>query len=407
MNVSPENDLSFRAAAGPKRVWQSLWFLSAVLGLLWVALALISAAQVMAWREIPWRTALGFAFMDWGPWILLSPVVLWYAQRIQIDGKNWPWTLPLHVLGALVIAFTAESTADLARRYELIYIPPPPSLAMKAERRAGDAGAVSPGPPGGARDFRRSRISARFSRARFSIPIYCVLVASAHAVAYHGRSLERERRALSAEARLSEARLRALQAQLNPHFLFNTLNAVSSLIYVRPEAADEMVCSLSDLLRRALALADDQEVTVDDELRFTEKYLNIQQLRFGERLSVQREIDSSLGAALLPTLILQPLVENAVIHGIATCAGPGKLQLTLARADQELVITVSNTGNRNHLEGDDETVVSVKEGIGLQNTRARLAALYGNTAHFTLTHNREGGMRAKIVLPLRFNLRDA
>lgn len=407
MDSSPTPD-GARSESSMRRAWQSRLVQWALLSLLWLTLAVISAAQNVAWREIDWKIALGFTLLDWGPWIILSPLVLWFARRVQIDGRNWRRTVPLHIAGALLTGVLSHLIAQVAIEYRLVPIPEGGFFFRIVERRLDDR----PPPPEKrraiVREYREPREGPpptipRFIRARFSIPIYCVLVAAAHAVSYHRRSLERERRALAAEARLAEARLMALQTQLNPHFLFNTLNAVSSLVYTQPQAADEMICALSELLRRVLALADRREVTLAEELEFVDRYLQIQRIRFADRLEVRREIAPGLDRSLVPTLILQPLVENAIIHGIAPRAARGAVTLRARAVGDRLVLEVSDTGCAEPAPGGAPAggAAPVKERVGLGNTRARLAAMFGAEAHFTLTAAPEGGMCARIDLPLR------
>jgi two-component sensor histidine kinase len=380
--------------SSPLRVW-------ALLTLLWIGLALISAAQMTLARELEWDLALRFASLDWAPWIVLSPVVLWFARRVHIDGGNWVRTVPLHLAGAVLVTAAAQFIAQGATITGALPMPAPPG---PFELRRGDIliGTPPTFPPGLRELGPPPHNLPRFIRARFSIPIYCVIVAAAHAVAYHRRSLERERRALAAEARLTEARLMALQTQLNPHFLFNTLNAVSSLVRKQPDAADEMICALSALLRSVLARSEQREITLTEELSFIDRYLAIQRIRFSDRLEVRRHLEPAAEIALVPTLILQPLVENAIVHGIARHAGRGVLTLTArAESDGRLVVTVSDTGDGAPPTRPPGTPFAARERIGLTNTRARLAALYGTAATFELTHAPEGGACARLVLPWR------
>lgn len=383
------------------RAWQSSFVRWLLLSLLWIALAVITAVQHATWREVEWNTALGFTLMDWGPWVVLSPIVLWFARRVQIDGHNWLRTVPLHMAGAIAITIAGHLMGQLAIDYRLVQVPgagPPRPGEQRFDDRLPPSGTRRIPP----REGRDSPVFPRFIRARLSIPIYCALVAAAHAIAYHHRSLERERRALLAEARLTEARLMALQTQLNPHFLFNALNAVSSLVYSQPRAADEMLCALSEFLRRVLAAAERREVTLGEELEFIDRYLSIQQIRFADRLDVRREISADLSRVFVPTLILQPLVENAIIHGIAPRAGRGMVTIKAAVLNDRLVLSVSDTGTGVTIPPRrTDGTVEVSEQVGLKNTHARLAAMYGDDAHFTLTPAPEGGLCARIDLTLR------
>ncbi len=364
------------------------------LPLLWVAVIFVSVAQSQATRDTEFEVALFFAVLEWGPWVLLSPFVVWIARRIQIDGRNWLRTMPVHALAAIAVAWLTVELGDLALSSGVLTTPersaagrPPGADERGAGSRSPDNRGPQRGPP-------------RFIRARISIPIYCVLVAAVHAIIYHRRSLERERRALTAEARLVEARLIALQTQLNPHFLFNTLNAISGLVYTDQRAADDMICGLSGLLRRVLEISEQKEVRLKDELEFIDRYLDIQLIRFSDRLKVSRDMPEDLASAIVPTLILQPVVENALVHGISPHATGGTVTIGAVSSNNRLILTVSDRAN----PGASSTASkrAGKEGTGVGNTRARLAALYGSDASFRLEPIPTGGTAAIIELPLRF-----
>jgi len=200
-------------------------------------------------------------------------------------------------------------------------------------------------------------------------------------------------RALELEKRLAQAKLQALQMQLNPHFLFNTLHSISSLMHKDVEAADTMITRLGDLLRAALAGAETQEVPLREELTLLELYLAVEQVRFGSRLSVKIDVAPDALEAQVPNLILQPLVENAIRHGIEPRARPGRIELRARRENGALTVVVSDDGAG--LIGNAQ----IKEGIGLSNTRARLRELYGANHRFELLRSEQGGVRVEINLP--------
>jgi len=212
---------------------------------------------------------------------------------------------------------------------------------------------------------------------------------------YYRKYRERELRTAELEKRLVQAKLQTLQMQLNPHFLFNTLHSISSLMHKDVEAADKMITRLGDLLRAALAGADTQEVTLRQELNLLQLYLSIEQIRFGNRLSVKMEIAPDTLEAQVPNLILQPLVENAIRHGIEPRARPGCIELRSQRQDSRLALVVSDNGAG--ISGNG----AVKEGVGLSNTRARLRELYGETHRFELVGGPAGGMRVEVSIPFR------
>jgi LytS/YehU family sensor histidine kinase len=241
---------------------------------------------------------------------------------------------------------------------------------------------------------RRFFMEGLVMRAKFNIPIYWIIVSIAHALTWYRRSQERERSALQLEARLADARLEALRMQLHPHFLFNTLNAISTLVHRDPHAADEMIGNLSELLRATLDTTA-QEIPLHQELHFLDQYLEIQQLRFGDRLQVEKEIDATALEVKVPTLILQPLVENAIRHGIEPQTGQGKLRITAACDGQTLRLRVCDNGPA------AKPAAEGKAGIGLANTRSRLKELYGQSASLTLTTGSDGGFVAAIDIPCR------
>ena len=157
----------------------------------------------------------------------------------------------------------------------------------------------------------------------FQLPTYLAVLGAAHALIFSRRAKDRERRETELVSRLTQARLQALRMQLNPHFLFNTLNSIASLVYDQPRAADEMIGSLSELLRLTLSASDRQEITLREELRFLDQYLFIEQTRFGERLRIEKNIEPAALDTMVPILLLQPIVENAVKHGIESQLAPG------------------------------------------------------------------------------------
>jgi two-component sensor histidine kinase len=214
----------------------------------------------------------------------------------------------------------------------------------------------------------------------------------------HYRALQAEReRALRAEALAHEARLRALRYQLNPHFLFNTLNAISTLVVERRTGeATRMLARLSDFLRLTLESGDAQEVPLDDELEFALRYLEIERVRFGERLTVRVEVEPEARSALVPAMLLQPLVENAVKHAVAPREGGGTIALEARRAGGVLRLVVADDGPG--LAGDAH---ADGRGIGLANTRERLRQLYGAAHRLTLEPAPAGGLRVVVELPLR------
>jgi signal transduction histidine kinase len=224
----------------------------------------------------------------------------------------------------------------------------------------------------------------------------CSLLLVAYGIAYARQHRAREIAASRLETELAEARLAALKAQLHPHFLFNAFNSVSALLGRDPAAAREMLARLESLLTLTLERAEAQEVPLAEELRVVEVYAGIEGVRFSDRLSVNVDVDRRLHGVLVPHLLLQPLVENAVKHGIAVRPGPGTIGVS-ARADGgRIVLSVTDDG-----PGASPDRASRGEGIGLANTRARLAQLYGSGASLAVESAEGRGTRVTVTLPLR------
>jgi signal transduction histidine kinase len=225
---------------------------------------------------------------------------------------------------------------------------------------------------------------------------YFAIVGLSHAILYYGDAQERTVRTAQLEAQLAEAQLRTLQAELHPHFLFNTLHAISALVHKDPEAADRMISRLSDLLRLTLDRTGVQMVPLEEEIEFLQKYLEIEQIRFRDRLDVRVGVAPETLGATVPRLILQPLVENAIRHGIGPQLGAGVVEITAAADGRTLRLQVRDSG----VGLTVGALAALEKGIGLSNTRARLQCLYGEDYRLEFT-NRGGGLTVRIVIPLR------
>jgi len=213
---------------------------------------------------------------------------------------------------------------------------------------------------------------------------------------YYKAYRERERQAAALATELVQARLQALRMQINPHFLFNTLNTISSLVHENPDAADRMIVRLSELLRRTLDYGETQEVPLHQEIEFLKGYLEIEQMRFPDRLSVTFDVEPRASDLFVPHLILQPLVENALRHGIMPREEAGRIEVS-ARVlnDQRLELAVRDNGNGL----SPARAAAPREGIGLKNVRSRLAQLYGDAQQFEIGNAEGGGVQARIRIP--------
>jgi sensor histidine kinase YesM len=226
---------------------------------------------------------------------------------------------------------------------------------------------------------------------------YAMVAVVTTLVDYHDALRERTVRAARLEAQLALAQFQALRAQLHPHFLFNALNAISALIHKDPARADRMLARLSELLRLAIETAGSPEVRLIDEVEFVKRYLEIERMRFGDRLDVRVDLPVETYDALVPNMLLQPLVENAVRHGVAPHPGPGRVQIRAERRGAHLDIVVSDTG-----KGIAPAPPNEKgSGVGLRTTRERLEKLYGSQQELALVNVPGGGFETRVVLPFR------
>lgn len=232
--------------------------------------------------------------------------------------------------------------------------------------------------------------------------IYLTLLGSGVGLAYATRSrqsainrqVQRQTQAVELQRQLTEARLQALRMQLNPHFLFNTLHAITAFVERDPDAVYRMVARLSEILRHALERSDQQEVPLSEELDFLDKYLEIIQIRFGDRVLITKEIDLDALEALVPDLILQPLVENAVEHGVSRITEEGEIVIRAERWQERLHLSIQDNGPGLPLDADARG-----SGVGVQNTRERLQQLYGSAASLSFHDAPGGGCIVRLAFP--------
>ena len=362
----------------------------------WCLLVLAFAGHVVFTSDLSWTDAAIVSLRDWFPWIILGPAVAWLAIRYPLERQNLALSIPVHIAACLAAVVLSELVSRPAPGGPG-QLPGPPPYRMRPEGEPPDG--APPFTPGerprlpGQPQHPRTFLNGVFMRARFTMPIYWVIVSFVHALTFYRRSEARERQAAELEARLADAKLQALRMQLHPHFLFNTLNAISTLVHKDPRAADEMIANLSELLRATLDTAE-QEIPLRQELAFLDRYLEIQKVRFGERLRVDKQIDAATLDARVPALVLQPLVENALKHGIEPNPGPGIVGIRAARRNDTLQLTVRDNG-----AGMNGGANSSGGGIGLANTRTRLQELYGQRASLVLHSLAEGGCAVDLEIP--------
>jgi sensor histidine kinase YesM len=235
-----------------------------------------------------------------------------------------------------------------------------------------------------------------FNNFDWEMMTYWAIVGVSHALTYQSEAQDRALRTSQLETHLVEARLQALQRQLQPHFLFNTLNTISALMHRDVNAADDMIAKLSDLLRISLYNVGVQEIPLNQELDFLSKYLEIEQTRFRDRLTVVFDVQPETLDALVPNLVLQPLVENAIKHGIGPRAAPGQIQIRSRRLGSMLELEIKDNG----VGLSAARLTDFNRGIGLGNTRSRLQHLYGSSHRFEFRQPPGGGLSVLIAIPL-------
>jgi two-component system LytT family sensor kinase len=235
-----------------------------------------------------------------------------------------------------------------------------------------------------------------FDQLDWSLMVYGVIVGASHAIAYYHESQQRKLVGAQLETRLMEARLRTLEAELHPHFLFNTLHAISTLVHRDPDSADRMISRLSDLLRITFDRSGEARVSLKDEIDFLQKYLDIEQTRFQDRLTVNVTIDPESLDGEVPRMILQPIVENAIKHGVGGRHGGDRVQITAGKNGERLWMKVHDNGAGLQVR----TLRALRTGVGLSNTRARLECLYGR--HYRLEFSdKHGGLSVLIEIPFQ------
>jgi signal transduction histidine kinase len=306
-----------------------------------------------------------------GLWLLFAvltriPYVL--ARRFPLIPERILPTIAAHLAGALVMSLCWTSAGVLL---SLLLARRPPQIS-----------------------FPRYYVSALLNNLSLCVFLYFAVLGCIYAFSYYREMREREAQQARLMAQLAEARLSALRMQLNPHFLFNSLNAITVLVRdQKTRDAARMLELLSGVLRQVLQSEKRQQVTLDEEVRFLEQYLAIEQVRFSDRLEVRWSVDPKVRDALVPEFILQPLVENAVRHGVSRRSEAGVIEITGSEVGDELVLTVEDDG--------PGYAGTSNGGVGLANTRARLETLFGDAAKLEVLKAEQRGTIAILRLPLR------
>ncbi|MBI1808158.1 MAG: histidine kinase [Ignavibacteria bacterium] len=344
----------------------------------WTVFGLFMAWQIhyqtaRAGNPITWGNALlsemTYAFL----WAALTPLILRLAWKFPLDTPPWIINGSFHLLTSIGIAIAHKASYHAV----VMFVESTPENPFSLERL-----------------FR-----AMWTYLDYGILLYWMLVLLQHAYEYFRRNREIELEKSRLEAQLALAQLSAIKMQLHPHFLFNTLNAISVLIQKDPIAARTMIIRLAELLRFTLENAGTQEVQLKQELDFLDRYLQIERTRFEDRLTLRQEIDPETLNAYVPSLILQPIVENAMRHGVSKQRGAAVLEIRSSKLNGVLQLQVQDNG-----PGFDE-FNGIDEGIGLSNTRARLQQLYGAEQNFDLRNCEHGGVIATITIPFHTSVK--
>lgn len=337
-----------------------------IFGLLLAHQSYIQAA--IGGRQMPWYVAVRPAALESFLWALTTLAIFWLARRFTLERGRMLRGIAAHLVASVVIALTRSGLMVVLGWY-VAWVRP------------------------------RTFSPQFWGTSSQNVLYYALLLGIAHLVLYYRRYREREQAAEQLARGLTEARLQALKMQLQPHFLFNTLNAISALIPAEAQPARRMVARLGDLLRTTLEHEATQEVTLREELAFLEPYLEIEQARLEDRLTVVMHIAPDTLDARVPHLLLQPLVENAIRHGIATRIEPGRVEISVSRGSDGRFLEVQIRDDGRGL--DSGSGGSPRRGVGLTNIRSRLEQLYGAEHRFTLENQAGGGALVQIALPFR------
>jgi two-component system LytT family sensor kinase len=334
-----------------------------VLGLFFVSETYLAFSLNRA--PITWRQAVLYELPGWYIWGALAPIIVRLVQRVPIDRGRLAFALVFH--GAASALFSVlHLTLKIAVHNMLVPSPVP---------------------------FAESQRFLLQTGSHFNLLPYWAILGGVYGFRYYHRAQQRELDTAQLQARLSTAQLQVLERELRPHFLFNALNTVSALISKDPVRAERMVARLGDLLRVSLVRSGRQEIPLAEELELLDRYVEIETTRFAGRLSVAVDVDPAALAVRVPSLVLQPLMENAIRHGIGRRALAGRIELRARLAERHLHVLIRDDGPGLQAE--------IIEGVGLANTRARLRQLYGDDHELDLFNNGDGGASVLLRIPFQ------
>jgi two-component system LytT family sensor kinase len=362
-------------ARGDVRPWRSRWALVGIVFGAWTALALFFTGQLyytylLSEKPTTWRYAASQQFIYPYLWAVGTLVVLWLANRFPVEGREWWRNALLHLFSATLFVVVISATFQTVFQY--VNTPEKP--------------------------FRLSQtLQWIIFNSSENYGIYGLILLLNQVFRYYRRYREGELRASQLETQLTQAQLQALKMQLHPHFLFNTLHSISALLHRDPDTADRMIARLGDFLRLTLDNSGAQEVSLQKELEFLKCYLDIERVRFQDRLTTSLDVEPCTLDTPVPNLILQPIVENALRHGLAHRSAPGHLEISAKRENGSLRIQVRDNGPG--LSTITRPKTNTREGLGLSNTRARLEQLYGSAHRFEIENAPGGGLVVTLEIP--------
>jgi len=324
---------------------------------------------------IPWPQSICWGLLDFYLWWALSPILAWLARRLRFERGQWSKSLIAHVF--LSISFSLVELFFYANIYLLV-----DTIFFHTLRPEMQAfWSLYP-------YFVRSMINT-------ALMLYFIITFVSYTMIHYQRYRDEELRLAELEGQLARAQLETLKMQLHPHFLFNTLNSISALVKSDPEAADKMIARLGELLRITLDNEANQEIPLRKEIDFLNRYLEIQRMRFRDRLDVNLQIAPELLDALIPSLIIQPIVENAIKHGTSRLTDKGIITISAHRDGGKLCISVEDNGPGMKSGGVNKLI----QGRGLSNTAARLEKMYGQRQQLKFNYDHDRGMQVLIEIP--------
>jgi signal transduction histidine kinase len=358
-----------------KHRWWLRWiFFALVWTLLGVSFALSTYLGALQDNvQVSWKRALSGYLADFYLWGMLSPLIFRLARRFELR-DHFPRNLLIHLATSIVLsAFVLSAASPLVWYFGYVNTVRNPTLWIL---------------------WRNNAFSPYYFHQ--GLTIYWTTLVVAHALHYYRGLREGEAKTAKLSAQLAQAQLQALKMQIHPHFLFNTLNSISALLHKDVEAADKMIARLGDFLRLTLKRSDAQTVDFEQELEFVRCYLDIEHIRFQDRLSVAMEIEPQTLKFMVPNLILQPIVENSVRHGVAKQVGPGRITIRARQESDRLILQVEDNGPGLKSDSSGSTL-----GIGLSNTRARLEQFYGDDFNFQIANANGRGVTVTLDIPAK------